>query len=470
MNSRYKFMFVFLMLSSGCQKEQIGEIKPTPATTKKYTITLEEAKRFIHDATSDSGNVLSKINIDWNLAQSEPTHTGNKWTIILEGQPTYQNYKQGYRQLVILRNSLSQKIEAKILEIIPDAIYLQKNPVAKASDFTGRIFEYDLNYKLTGGRIYSNGQPVGEINQFTQQEQIDQVNKMLDSQNPFKGTQGKIMKMMAIETCVWVQDYYLDAEGDFTVHSTQVCSTTHFDDGGGGGYYEGAGGGGTSLGSGGGGGGSTTYNPPPPPPSNLPGENNNIVNPKEMMKCFSNITNPNAAFVVKVYVIEPQPGTSFNVGANSFGHVAISLTKTAGTTSITQTIGFYPTGSGLDKLSSKSQILDNGFVEYNISSTYYVSGESFQKVINFLSNPPTNYHFTDYNCSAFVYSAGQAAGIPIPDPTTQIGIGGAGGAGFAKTPAGMASALREQKAKNPNMDLNEGGGRIPESNGPCNIK
>lgn len=107
------------------------------------------------------------------------------------------------------------------------------------------------------------------------------------------------------------------------------------------------------------------------------------------------------------------------------------------------------------------------FDSYNISATYYVTGESFQKVIDYVSNPPTNYHFTDYNCSAFVYGAGQAGSIPIPDPTTQIGLGGPGGAGFAKTPAGMASALREQKINNPKSDINEAGGKIPESHGPC---
>ena len=183
-----------------------------------------------------------------------------------------------------------------------------------------------------------------------------------------------------------------------------------------------------------------------------------------MMECFSKITSANAAFVVRVYVVEPQPGTAFNVGANSFGHVAISLSKTSGSTTITQTVGFYPTGSGLDRLSSKSQILDNGDIEYGIGATYYVTGESFQKVINYVANPPANYHFTDFNCSAFVYGAGQAGSVPIPDPTAVIGLG------FGKTPAGMASALRDQKAKNPNLDINEGGGRIPGSNGPCKIE
>ena len=470
MNSKLKITIFLMLLTVACKKESVNNDNLKQNTTQKTTLTLDDAKDFISMVNQDSSKVLAKINIDWELARNEHTYAGNKWIIPLEGQPTYQNYKQGYRQFVILRNSETQKVESKILEIIPDGIYLQKNKIARAADFTGRVFEYNLNYKLTGGRVFSNGKPVGRIQQFSRYQQIVQANLMLKEPNPFRGAQGKLMKLMAIETCAWLQDWYIDVEGDFTVHSTQVCSTSYFDDGAGGGgsYYDGVGGngGGTIIGGGSGNSGPTS----PPSPSNLPGEDKSPVNPREMMECFSKISSPNAAFVVKVYVIEPQPGTSFNVGSNSFGHVAISLTKTSGTTTITQTVGFYPTGSGLEKLSSKSKMIDNGFDAYDLSTTYYVSGDNFQKLINFISDPPTNYHFTDYNCSAFVYDAGRVSGISIPDPTTQIGIAGPGGAGFAKTPAGMASALREQKANNPSLDLNESGGKIPESNGPCNFQ
>ncbi|QNN42967.1 hypothetical protein [Pedobacter roseus] len=470
MNSKLKITVVIIFLISACRKEPINHNISAEKPGQNVSLTLADAKEFISQINPDSAKVLTKIKIDWKLAQNDTTNDRNKWTVVLEGQPTYQGYKQGYRELVILKDNDSRKIGAKILEILPEAIYLQKTRKTSAADFTGRVFEYDLNYNLTGGRLYSNGKPIGLIKQFSQKDLIENKNQGLRDLNPFSGAQGKLM-LLAVATCAWLQDYYIDAEGDFTVHSTKVCSTTYFDDsGGGGGYYDGVGSGSSSVTSGGGGGTSGTSSPPPPAPSNLPGEEKTPVNPMEMMECFASIPSPNAAFVVRVYVVEPQPGTSFNVGANSFGHVAISLTKTSGDKTVTQTVGFYPTGNGLDKLSSKSQIIDNGDIEYNIGATYYVTGENFQKVIDYVSNPPKNYHFTDYNCSAFVYGAGQAGGIPIPDPTTQIGLGGPGGAGFAKTPAGMASALRGQKVKNPNLDINEAGGRVPGSNGPCKIE
>ncbi|WP_025146593.1 hypothetical protein [Pedobacter jeongneungensis] len=468
MKTKLKIFILITLTVYACKKDVTEQLPPLPGDAKS-TLTLADAKAYIEQEQNNLTQTnphLTNTELDWKSASNTERKNGNIWTINLSGQPIYQGIKQGYRQLAIKRNDKTNEIEARILEIIPDAIYLQKGNV-HPSNFTGRIFEYDTSCKLTGGQIYSEGKQVGDIGPKEHFEK--QKMSTLGDLNPLKGVQGKLMRMQVIESCAWYQDSYVDGNGDFTVHSERVCSYSFYDDGtgfwGGGGVSSG----GESSGGGGGGGSSSATNPTPeaPAPSNLPGENNNKVDPKKMMDCFSQITSPNAAFVVKVYVIEPQPGTSFNVGSNSFGHVAISLSKTSGNTTITQTIGFYPTGSGLEKLDSKSQILDNGDIKYNISSTYYVNSESFQKVIEYLSNPPERYHFTDFNCSAFVYGAGQASDIPIPDPTTTIGISGPGGAGYARTPTGMANALRTQKASNPNSDINQGGGRVPASKGEC---
>jgi len=473
MKTKLKIFTLFIIVFSACKKDGAEKLNAAPSA-RNITLTLADAKAYIAQAqnhqTVDS-SIINELQLDWQTATNTIIKDGNIWKLTLPGRPIYQGVEQGYRQLAIKRNNKTNEIEARVIEVIPDAIYLQKGNV-RNSNFTGRVFEYDLTYKLTGGQLYSDGKQIGEIGP---KENFElQKQGVLGDLNPLKGAQGKLMKMQVIESCAWYQDSYVDANGEFTVHSERICSYSFYDDGmsfwggGGGDSYGGESSGGGGSGGDGGGAPSTNPTPPTPAPSNLPGENNNKVDPKKMMECFSQITNPNAAFVVRVYVVEPQPGTSFNVGANSFGHVAISLSKTSGSNTITQTLGFYPTGSGLDKLDSKSQIIDNGYDEYNISATYYVNSESFEKVINYVSNPPKQYHFTDFNCSAFVFGAGQAGGIPIPDPTTMIGISGPGGAGYAKTPAGMANALREQKASNPNSDINQGGGNIPKSNGPCN--
>ena len=103
-----------------------------------------------------------------------------------------------------------------------------------------------------------------------------------------------------------------------------------------------------------------------------------------------------------------------------------------------------------------------------MASSYFTDAANFQKIINYVSNPPTGYHFTDYNCATFAYYAASAGGLGLPNPTTQIGFAGPGGAGTAMTPSGMATALRAQKTANPNANITSGGGTAPASKGECN--
>lgn len=470
MKNSLKLICIGLMFLASCTKEKIDQFVEAESKSGVDNVTKLEAKNFISNLNyNDSiSQVLKEIN--WNLAKKLSTKDGTVWEIPLSGQPVYENYKQGYRKLVIFRGLTSKSIEGRIQEVVPEAINWQKQYFKKLN-FSGRIFEYDLKYKFLGGSIIGDGKKVGEIRTMTLKDQLEYANQAIQNNEPNGRISGTQMYRTNVETCYWVYFFYIDCEGDPTISGQRICKHLSYelsfyqrDFGGGGGSAND----GTDFGGGGGGGNGSTSSNNAPPPSNLPGESNDKVDPKKMMECFANISNTNAMFTITVYVIEPWPGTTFNVGPNSFGHVAISLTKTNGNLSITQTIGFYPTGVGIQKLYSKSQILDNGDLKYDISGRYNVSGESFQKIIDYLSKPPTDYDFTENNCSAFVYNAGLIGSVPIPNPTTQTGLSGASGGGFAKTPAGMAAALREQKANDPSADINENGGRIPASKGECN--
>ncbi|MGY3055536.1 hypothetical protein ACVWYG_003757 [Pedobacter sp. UYEF25] len=477
MKNYLKIFCVALLLCSGCKKHDRLLESTALSTQKINNLELAEVKYFI--STLENNDSISKAIklIDWNRVQKKIKNGNVVWEFYLPGQPTYDGYKQGFRRLIIFKNNKSNIIEGKFQEIIPESIYLQKLAF-EHQNFYGRIFEYNLKYKLLGGVLLSDGHQIGDIKTITEQERISLANRNLQQFEKWPADRGRQMFARVVQSCTWIYTTYIDSEGDFTISGQKICSVysyelnyiPDFNNMLGDEYSSGGGGGGGSGGSPGGSKNGNAKSPKNviPAPSNLPGEDKGRVDPKKMMECFANITDLAAKCIVKVYVVEPFPGTSFNVGPNSFGHVAISLTKTSGSTSITQTIGFYPTGVGVQKLSSNSQILDNGDLTYNISATYAVSANNFQKVINYLSNPPSRYDFTDYNCSAFVYGAGLAGNVPIPDPTTQIGLSGPGGVGISKTPAGMAAALRDQKAKNPNTGVNENGGRIPPSKGECN--
>lgn len=471
-NYNIKFTFLLLItLLTSCQKESTEYTEASPAENYKASqITIQEAQNWL--GNQPDTNYLNKYPIGWQAAKIIQTETGNRIQIHLPGQPTFQHIKQGYRQLSIQKDPQTKKITATIIEIIPEAIYFQKKQKIDQADFTGRILEYDLNYQFQKGKIYSGGKQIGQSRPATPAERQQFTEKQKHTQQKPKKTstyqlpQDNSTQAMIVQNCQWIQSYYIDAEGVFTVYTERICTTTTYEDQG---YnYNDQG---------------TTYDPSQnqnnnqgggsntataPEPANLPGEEADNVDPKKMTKCFANIPDQGAAFQVKLLVQEPLPGTSFNIGPNSFGHVAIQLTKQKGDQQITQVIGFYPTGTGLSKLISKSTMKDNSDLEYNLAASYFTTAENFQKIINYIANPPTNYHFTDFNCATFAYYAAQAAGIAVPNPTTQIGFAGPGGAGTAMTPSGMATALRAQKANNPNADITQAGGTAPASKGECN--
>ncbi len=251
------------------------------------------------------------------------------------------------------------------------------------------------------------------------------------------------------QDCEWYDDNYIDGDGVVTIYSELDCTTTIYDDGGGGG------------------GGTGSSSSAASEPSNLPDENKDAVNPKDLMKCFGNITDPSATMTVTVYVQEPWPGTSFDIGPNSVGHVAIGLSKSSGNTSITQVVGFYPNATGYDKLHAPSKIVDNGGdLNYNVSISYTVTASQFTQITNYVANPPATYDLNTFNCTNFVYSACHSGGITLPDPIGVVGLNGATmSLDKAMTPAHLGGSIEDMKGQS---NVNTTGGYSPNSKGPCN--
>lgn len=109
---------------------------------KDWYNTYLSATSSLQGQTTEKTFSLSSLSISWNNLESLNNRKGNYWIVSLGGQPTFQNVKQGYRKLAFIRDS-SGTIQARILEIIPDVLYLQRKQKASTSDFTGRIFIND---------------------------------------------------------------------------------------------------------------------------------------------------------------------------------------------------------------------------------------------------------------------------------------------------------------------------------------
>jgi hypothetical protein len=429
-------------LSLAQVKDWYSQNAPNSASSNLNTAATTSAKKTFS---------LASLPFTWDKAQSINNKKGNYWLAYLGGQPTYKNVKQGYRKMAFIRDSTG-KIQSRILEIIPDAIYLQRNQKATAADFTGRVFIYDQNYNLLSGEVYGGGKLMGKIR--------PKQTSTVATNSPVRTLEVSIQ-----QDCQWNDSSYIDGDGVFTVYSELDCTTTIYDDGGGGG------GGGGYVGStgdaGGGGGGTGSSSSAASEPSNLPSESKDAVNPKDLMKCFGNITDPNATMTVTVYVQEPWPGTSFDIGPNSVGHVAIGLSKSSGNTSITQVVGFYPNATGYDKLHAPSKIVDNGGdLNYNVSISYTVTASQFSQITNYVANPPATYDLNTFNCTNFVYSACQSGGITLPDPVGVVGLNGATmSLEKAMTPAHLGGSIEDMKGQS---NVNTTGGYSPNSKGPCN--
>ncbi|MFB9844052.1 hypothetical protein [Mucilaginibacter ginsenosidivorans] len=459
MSRKFTIAAVLLILTSGCNKTSQS---PAPDTFQPATGEFSLAQIKTWYAAQESGSNGTQTTqaagqashwrmpaLDLNHAEKVTRKNTHWWVLALPGRPQFQGFPQGYRKLAFFKDTVTGAIKMNILEIIPDALYIQRKQRAATRDFTGRVFIFDQDYRLQRGLVFQKGTITGKIrprDTGTTQHQDLQTDATT-----------------VIRDCEWHDANYVDGDNGPVIYSELVCDYTIIDDGDTGDTGIGGSTGPDYLGSGGGGGGTAAD---APPPSNLPGEDDPKIDPKKYMDCFGTVPDAGAKTTVTVYVQEPWPGTTFNLGPNSVGHTCIGLTKTNGNTSITQTVGYYPDASGFAKMHAPSKVLDNGGdLNYNVSMTYSVSTAQFQQIVNYIANPPATYDLTEFNCTNFVYNACKAGNITLPNPYNTVGPSGPGGSEVAMTPAGLGDSIDALK-NNPNV--NHTGGTTPNSKGSCN--
>jgi hypothetical protein len=458
---KYIIILVALVCVISCRKETNQLPGPAKTITTANTLSLADVQSWynLQNTAADLQTQstaktfsLHQFGFDWNKAGNITDQKQNWWVISLPGQPTFQNVKQGYRKLAFIRDSTGA-IQARILEIIPDAAYIHIHHGADTKTFTGRVLVFDQQYHLLKGMIFHNGKQVGKI----KPKAASNSNSSTSQAN----AQPKLRTdMVAIsESCDWIDDNYIDGDGVVTIYSYQVCDYEIYDDG----FYPGGGGGGGGtpsgdpLGGGGGGGGDESS---APAPAELPDQPKAPINPKAYMNCFGSIPDQGAKETITVYVQEPQPGLPFNFGVNSVGHTAISLTKSNGGQTITQTVGFYPVSTKLAATGTTAKVVDNTNLSYTVSISYDVLPFEFNAIANFIANPPSTYNLYTYNCTNFVYDACKQGDITLPDPNGNLGMFQTG-----MSPGALSSSIRDVA---PVVNANTNGGVVGQSHGPCN--
>lgn len=170
---------------------------------------------------------------------------------------------------------------------------------------------------------------------------------------------------------------------------------------------------------------------------------------EDYIKCFNNLPDKGATYQVTIYTDIPvnnDPSVMLNWSTMSPGHSFIGLTKTSGSTTVTQTFGFYPSISWqvLTSHPCDSKVVDNGEHRYDASLSQMLNSSQFATTISkleLLEN--TSYDMTTWNCTDFalsVYNASAYNGLTIPQYFTE-------GSGEAmNTPQGLYTAIKMLQA------------------------
>lgn len=143
-------------------------------------------------------------------------------------------------------------------------------------------------------------------------------------------------------------------------------------------------------------------------------DNQPQVSLQSLFNCFSQIPDAGATYSVKLSVDLPVNGVwnaPFNLTQKSPGHTFLTLTKTNGSQTISQSVGFYPIGSGGNPL---NPIATGGFKnngdpkhEYNASiNASNISTSQFSMVMNnLLSHENDSYNIFYNNCTTIALNA-----------------------------------------------------------------
>ncbi|HSC54192.1 MAG TPA: hypothetical protein VLC98_11240 [Phnomibacter sp.] len=205
---------------------------------------------------------------------------------------------------------------------------------------------------------------------------------------------------------------------------------------------------------------------------------------EQYLKCFDNIPNTGSTYSIKVMVdipVNTNPNTLVHYDANglSVGHVFMSITKTNGTKSVTQTFGFYPE-SGYKSIALSpvtSKMVDDGRAgeahEYNAALT--LNGwntAEFAALLNQIRyNSTMKYELDGFNCANFI---GSSLNAVRPGTLSSISVKGVdpnntnNQVDVAWSPTGVYRALAEQKAYNPSLPITtDVVSRTASSSGPC---
>lgn len=204
------------------------------------------------------------------------------------------------------------------------------------------------------------------------------------------------------------------------------------------------------------------------------------INLQKYLNCFNNIPDAGATYSIKLYADLPDNSNPDRIASGvTPGHAFITLTKTNGSSNVSQTFGFYPVSGPLSifNVPVDSKIVDDGKTrhEFNASITMNLSQISFNTIKNDLAPmlAGNDYDLDGYNCTDFalqLFNYGRPSTDKIVVPDTFIQDFNGYYQNFGTTPNGLYKKLKEMKnlggPQAANIQI--GTFQAPNSYGACN--
>lgn len=177
------------------------------------------------------------------------------------------------------------------------------------------------------------------------------------------------------------------------------------------------------------------------------------VNLKKKLDCFNTVPdNSNTTYTAKICADLPNDlNPNALLGPDRVGHAFITLTKTNGGNTVTQTFGFYPE-KGIKSISGvyvNSQIEDDGATQHQYNASYSINLNQlgFERVINSAQTySKLKYNIKEFNCTDYaltIFNAGLDNNnqIFVPDWVA----GSVTSSNYGTTPTGLYKKIKEMK-------------------------
>ena len=189
----------------------------------------------------------------------------------------------------------------------------------------------------------------------------------------------------------------------------------------------------------------------------------------QLFNCFNNVPDNGATYTIKLCADVPvnsRPGQLVD-GSLSPGHSFITITKTNGSSSVTQSFGFYPVNGvkSVNMQPQDSKMNNNGGHEYDASIEATMKATQFSAV-RFKAKDLTTkqYDLNNSNCTDYAIEVFNV--VKSGDPIIVQDWHGAGtGYNYGTTPNGLYYRLKEMSPYNTNVQMSTK--NAPAGSGLC---